>query len=167
MALAPTHNITRDSIFQMILGEYKAPTHNITRDTTQIQAEVIYLASTANTLPIENICQAQEVQEELSFIPQFGMSRGDFIKGMRESLRNQTWSCGDGEPFGKPFGKPFGMPFVEPDNDGDHEPSSVYFPNQSTGQKVFFGDRILIGVVKYKKLGVKLPNTTLQTGGQQ
>ena len=129
-----------------------APIHSITQDTTQIQAEVIYLASTANTLPIENICQAQEVQEELSFIPQFGMSQRDFLGGMRKRLRTQAWpSC---------------FPFVEPDNDGDREALSVYFPNQSTGQKVFFGGRILIGVVKYKKPGVKLPNTTLQTGGQ-
>ena len=133
-----------------------APTHPITQDTTQIQAEVIYLASTENTLPIENICQAKKVEEkkvqkELSFIPQFGMSQRDFFGGMRERLKNQTWSC---------------KPFVEPDNNGDREPSSVYFPDQSTGQKVFFGDRILIGVVKYKKPGVKLQNTMLQTGGQ-
>ena len=120
-----------------------APTHSIAQDTTQIEAEIIYLASGRNTFPIDNICQAQR---DSSFIPKFGMSQREFLKGMRKKLQTKAWSC---------------SPFVEPDDDGDREASSVYFPNQKMGQKVFFSGRIVSGVVKYKKPGVQL-----QMGGQ-
>ncbi len=109
-----------------------SPLSSIDQDTTELEAELTYISSSLNDKGIKGVCGSDKLFK-------VGMTQRAFEKNLKKLVKelkseNKNITC---------------SPFVGPDQAGDGEARVVYFPNQGT--RVYFSERVLTGVSKYKK----------------
>lgn len=101
----------------------------INQETTAIEGEIIYISSSLNPLGVEGLCGMEETFAT-------GLTQQTFHKQLLNAVKNFKSPC---------------TTFVAHDKAGDGQANTYYFPEQ--GIKVYFSERVLVGVAKYRKPG--------------